>query len=118
MRLRAENGELDIVLSDWWEEFSTADDNLRNDMVDEVKLEQQQRAKPARPPRAPRVHKVPSGTVEAAAMPGAGAGPVSQPGAQPDTVEGDGSEALKKRRRRRRPSGRNAGDAPTQDPQG
>ena len=29
MRLRAENGELDEVLSDWWEEFSLADDNLR-----------------------------------------------------------------------------------------
>jgi poly(A) polymerase len=118
MRLRAENGELDIVLSDWWEEFSVADDNLRNDMVDEVKLEQQQRAKPARPPRAPRVHQVPSGSVEAASLPIPGGEPVSQPGARPETVEGDGSEAPKKRRRRRRPSGRNAGDAPMQDPQG
>ena len=56
MRLRAENGELDEVLSDWWEEFSLADDNLRRDMVDEVRLEQQQRPKPA---RVPRVHKTP-----------------------------------------------------------
>jgi len=111
MRLRAENGELDIVLSDWWEEFSMADDNLRNDMVDAVKLEQQQRAKPARPPR---VHKVPSGTVEAASMSAAGGEPVSPLDAQ----SGEGSEAPKKRRRRRRPAGRGAGDAPMQDPQG
>jgi poly(A) polymerase len=54
MRLRAENGELDEVLSDWWEEFSLADDNLRRDMVDEVKLEQQQRQRPPRPPRLPK----------------------------------------------------------------
>jgi poly(A) polymerase len=119
MRLRAENGELDIVLSDWWEEFSMADDNLRNDMVDEVKLEQQQRARPARPARAPRVHTVPSGTVEGASLPSAGSGPVTQPDTQADAVPGDGSEAPKKRRRRRRPSGRSAGgDAPMQDPQG
>lgn len=118
MRLRAENGELDIVLSDWWEEFSVADDNLRNDMVDEVKLEQQQRAKPARPPRPPRVHKVPSGSVEAASLPTPGGEPVSQPGARPETVGGDGSQGTKKRRRRRRPSGGIAGDAPMQDPQG
>jgi poly(A) polymerase len=119
MRLRAENGELDIVLSDWWEEFSMADDNLRNDMVDEVKLEQQQRARPARPARAPRVHTVPSGTVEGASLPSAGSGPVTQPDTQADVVPGDGSEAPKKRRRRRRPSGRSAGgDAPMQDPQG
>jgi poly(A) polymerase len=117
MRLRAENGELDIVLSDWWEEFSMADDNLRNDMVDEVKLEQQQRAKPVRPPRVPRVHKVPSGTVEGAAMPAAAGEPGTQSDRQVDVMPGEASEAPKKRRRRRRPAGRNAGDAPMQDPQ-
>ncbi len=117
MRLRAENGELDIVLSDWWEEFSMADDNLRNDMVDEVKLEQQQRAKPARPPRMPRVHKVPTGTVEGAAMPAAASEPVNQADVQSDVMPGEGAEAPKKRRRRRRPAGRNVGDAPMQDPQ-
>ena len=118
MRLRAENGELDIVLSDWWEEFSMADDNLRNDMVEEVKLEQQQRAKPARPPRTPRVHQVPSGSVEAGSAPAAAGDMVRPPVAQPDAMTGEGQEAPKKRRRRRRPTGRNAGDAPMQDPQG
>ena len=120
MRLRAENGELDIVLSDWWEEFSLADDNLRNDMVDEVKLEQQQRSKTARPGRTPRVHTVPSGTVDAATQ---GQAPVARNDvasnlSEPlNLVPGDDS-APKKRRRRRRPSGRSAGEAPMQDPQG
>ena len=32
MRLRADAGEVEDVLADWWEEFSLADDNLRNDI--------------------------------------------------------------------------------------
>src|SRR5450756_930828 len=54
MRLRADVGEVDEILSDWWQEFSLADDNLRQDMVDEVRMEHQQR------PRPPRVHKAPA----------------------------------------------------------
>src|SRR5450830_149011 len=53
MRLRADAGEIDVVLSDWWQEFSMASDELRQDMVDQVREEQQQRA------RVPRVHKAP-----------------------------------------------------------
>ena len=115
MRLRAENGELEMVLSDWWEAFSMANDNLRNDMVDGVKLEQQQRA---RAPRAPRVHSVPSRVAnESAAQ---AAGKEAAPGRPPlpaDALSGDGAEAPKKRRRRRRPTGRDAGEAPAQSPQ-
>jgi len=106
MRLRAENGELDEVLSDWWQEFSVADDNLRNDMVEEVKQEQQKRAKTARPPR---VHKSPTqGAAEA--MGDQADGHASQslrPEAEP---LGEGAEAPKKRRRRRRNPNRNSND--------
>jgi len=54
MRLRAEAGEIDEVLADWWEEFSLADEDLRQDMVDQVREEQQsrprvRRARPATP---------------------------------------------------------------------
>ncbi|MEY4267745.1 MAG: hypothetical protein RIS90_2280, partial [Pseudomonadota bacterium] len=56
MRLRADVGEIDELLADWWQEFSLADDTLRQDMVDQVREEQQQR------PRAPRVHKLPRST--------------------------------------------------------
>ncbi len=108
MRLRADAGEVEDVLADWWEEFSLADDNLRNDMVDAVKMEQQQRAKPA---RAPRVHKAPA---RDAAQSVNDAGVMQDttkvvPAITADAMAGDGSVAPKKRRRRRRPSGA-AGD--------
>ncbi|OQW89500.1 MAG: poly(A) polymerase [Rhodoferax ferrireducens] len=105
MRLRAENGELDEVLSDWWEEFSLADDNLRQDMVDEVKLEQQQRPKPA---RVPRVHKVPArGAEEQADAAASAQDPAGSDAAHPAT---DAMDAPKKRRRRRRSPSRGAGE--------
>ena len=52
MRLRAENGEVEEVLADWWQDFGTADDNLRRDMVDQVREEQSQRQRAPRPARA------------------------------------------------------------------
>jgi poly(A) polymerase len=113
MRLRAENGELDEVLSDWWEEFSLADDNLRQDMVDEVKLEQQQRGRPQRAPRPARGPK-PAATTDAGSM---GSAPAQADHYPADAIQSDGTDAPKKRRRRRRPGGRSGGDAPAQDPQ-
>jgi poly(A) polymerase len=114
MRLRAENGEMDEVLSDWWEEFSLADDNLRQDMVDEVKLEQHQRGRPQRAPRPVRGPK-PEATTDAGT---AGAAPVQADLYPADAGQNDGTDAPKKRRRRRRPGGRSGGgDAPAQDPQ-
>ena len=47
MRLRADAGEIDELLADWWQEFSTADDTLRQDLVDQVRQEQQQRRRAA-----------------------------------------------------------------------
>ncbi|WP_296490660.1 polynucleotide adenylyltransferase PcnB [Rhodoferax sp.] len=113
MRLRAEIGELDVVLSDWWEAFSLANDDLRNDMVDEVKLEQQQRV---RPPRAPRVHSVPGRAANEAAPPStADQAAPDRSGLATDSVSGDGSDAPRKRRRRRRSPGRGTGDAAAPD---
>ena len=98
MRLRADAGEIDEVLADWWQEFSLADDNLRQDMVDQVREEQQQKQ------RSPRVHKksLPSAAPAQAAE-------VSPPadgelvGMTRDATFS--SEAPKKRRRRRRAAG-------------
>ncbi|MCF8209827.1 MAG: polynucleotide adenylyltransferase PcnB [Rhodoferax sp.] len=53
MRLRADVGEVDEVLADWWQEFSMANDGIRQDMVDLVREEQQKRKQPARVHRAP-----------------------------------------------------------------
>ncbi len=109
MRLRADAGEIDEVLADWWQEFSLADDNLRQDMVDQVREEQQQKQ------RSPRVHKKP--------LPGAApaqAAEISPPadgelvGMTRDATFS--SEAPKKKRRRRRRAaggpGEGGADAP------
>ena len=53
MRLRAEAGEVEELLADWWQEFSMADDNLRQDLVDQARQEQLSR------PRAPRMQRAP-----------------------------------------------------------
>jgi poly(A) polymerase len=108
MRLRADAGEVDEVLADWWQEFSLADDNLRQDMIDQVRAEQQARPKPARVHRAPapvreretRDAAAPSNAANASNAsnaPGAAARP------EGDAAADDG--APRKRRRRRRPSG-------------
>jgi poly(A) polymerase len=54
MRLRADAGEVEETLADWWQEFSMASDELRQDMVDQVRAEMQPK------PRAPRVHRAPA----------------------------------------------------------
>ena len=101
MRLRADVGEIDELLADWWQEFSTADDTLRQDLVDQVREEQQSRQRT----RAPRVHTSPAADKPATDRP--------EPPAQ-----ADGGEAAPKKRRRRRRSGgaKSGGDsAPTPD---
>jgi poly(A) polymerase len=102
MRLRADIGEVEEVLADWWQEFSMADDNLRQDLVDQVREEHQKRQ------RAPRVHRVPraDGTSEAAAAVS------TSDGAALHAPDGAGDAAPRKRRRRRRPGGGQAGGNP------
>lgn len=93
MRLRAESAEVDILLSDWWQEFSHADDNLRQDMVDQVREEQRQRGRPRRSPR-------PAAPVLQASKPVAqDADLVHKP---VDAGSGDADPMPRKRRRRRR----------------
>ncbi len=99
MRLRADAGEIDEVLADWWQEFSMADDNLRQDMVDQVREEMQQRPRAA---RAPRVHKEPVGA-QGDAPEAAPAGPT------------EALDAPRKRRRRRRGGAAREGNEPTPD---
>jgi poly(A) polymerase len=101
MRLRADAGEIDVVLADWWQEFSMADDNLRQDMVDQVREEQQQRQ---RAPRAPKAVQPGDSTAQAAP---------TEDGSTPEV-----SDAPKKRRRRRRSNGGqySSGAAPSTTP--
>ena len=118
MRLRAENGEVEEVLADWWQDFSMANDTLRRDMVDQVREEQGVRQRAPRPARAalqgdaaqpsiapsPIASSLPSslqtGTSDAAGAAGAAGatGPAGGLGSDPFAA----SDAPRKRRRRRR----------------
>ena len=51
MRLRAEVGEVDVVLADWWQEFSVASDAIRSDLIEQLRGEQQKGQRRARAPR-------------------------------------------------------------------
>jgi poly(A) polymerase len=92
LRLRADVQEIDERLADWWQEFSLADDSVREDLVQQARNEQQTQ------PRTPRVRRAPKAE---------GAAPAVQDdeGLPPGPLA-DGEAAQKKRRRRRRkPSG-------------
>ncbi|MBI2749468.1 MAG: polynucleotide adenylyltransferase PcnB [Burkholderiales bacterium] len=98
MRLRADIGEVDELLADWWQEFSMANDNLRQDLVDQVREEQ------AKQRRAPRVHRAPRAEAPTAAPVTAAQDAAADGGARPADAPADGAPA-RKRRRRRRPGG-------------
>ncbi len=109
MRLRADAGEVEDVLADWWQEFSVADDNLRQDMVDQVREEQQAR------PRQARVHRAPKAAEASQVLvPAAGMRVDVDARSGPGTGEA-GPDAPKKRRRRRRGGAASRDGAPTPD---
>ena len=105
MRLRADAGEVDEALADWWQQFSVADDAQRHDLIEQAREEQHKR------PRV-RVAKAP-GTEPAPRQESFTGGPEQTSNA----ATGESSEAPKKRRRRRprRPAGEGgAPDAPSE----
>ena len=95
MRLRADVGEIDEALANWWQEFQQANDALREDLIEQAREEQRQRQKAAQPKRAPKK----TGDAGAAS----GFGTPDTPSPLP-AVEGD-APAKKRRRRRRKPAG-------------
>ena len=95
MRLRAEVGEVDVVLADWWQEFSQASDELREDLVAQLRQEQHRGQRRVRPPRPP----APSAGELLPPAEGEAAEPVAE-GAEPAT-----DAPRKRRRRRRKPTG-------------
>jgi len=110
MRLRADIGEVDEALAEWWQEFSMASDDRRQDLLEQAREEQGR----------PRVRVVKAARpAPGAAGPG---GDVQAPGALPDgdhdgAQEGgqpEGGEAPRKRRRRRKPASARTAAAPEQ----
>ncbi|MEJ6023997.1 polynucleotide adenylyltransferase PcnB [Ramlibacter sp. PS4R-6] len=112
MRLRADVGEVDVVLADWWQEFSQASDSVREDLVAQLRDEQRggaRRVRTPRPPKPAQEQEARQGRRQAEPTPPA-----------EGTPSGDGQPAARKRRRRRRkPSGQggSAGGAPAPGPQ-
>lgn len=86
MRLRADVGEINEAIAEWWQEFSTADDVRRQDLLEQVRDEQQKR---------PR-QRVPAAARHAVDAPAESTGEFALP---PDGE----AAAPRKRRRRRKP---------------
>ncbi len=102
LRLRAQTGEIDSALSEWWEKFSTAYDDERHEMIEQVRLEQLQK------PQHPRVRvKRPETRADddVRFTPGASGSLAGQEHAETSAEQGELAPA-KKRRRRRKPVNR------------
>ncbi len=93
MRLRADVSEISEAIAEWWQEFSTADDPRRQDLMEQVRAEQQQKSRARVHTRAPEPEQ-PATAVDTA-----------------DAMDGDSAPgAPRKRRRRRKP--RSGADTP------
>ena len=118
LRLRAQTGEVDIALAEWWEKFSTAYDDERQAMIETIRLAQSQKPQQARV----RVKKTDSpqrdvrfsdSADSAESQPYSPSEPASGSVAdsQPPHSEFDQAPPAKKRRRRRKPAYHGAGGA-------
>lgn len=96
MRLRAQMGELDEGLADWWQTFSTASDDQRLDMLDAVR-EDMKKNKSSGGPRRVRS----TSAVQAAQG-------VGVPETGVSATEGDAPVRKRRRRPRRKPDARGA----------
>ncbi|MDP1741691.1 polynucleotide adenylyltransferase PcnB [Polaromonas sp.] len=98
LRLRAQTGEIDLELSEWWEKFSTAYDDERHEMIEQIRLAQSQK------PHQPR-------TRVKRAEPDVTRNPDAGEATAPASASGEGGDAApaKKRRRRRKPANREGG---------
>ncbi len=105
MRLRADIGEVDEAIAEWWQEFSTADDIRREDLIEQVRAEQRKAQSGS---RAPRVHTRSHRAAAPAPMDG---GDMAEGATTEQAAEGEGAlvpadgetGAPRKRRRRRKP---------------
>lgn len=105
LRLRAQTGEIEPELSEWWEKFSTAYDDERHEMIEQARLEQ---SKKPQPPRT-RVKRADGDAPRSddaghALAPSAESGEFGEPA------------PAKKRRRRRKPANREGGALPASPP--
>lgn len=102
MRLRADVGEVNEAIAEWWQEFSTADDLRRQDLMDQVRDEQHKKTKTRQ--------RVPARSQAEAPVERREASPTEE--ADTDLPpDGEAADAPRKRRRRRKPRSGGAGEA-------
>jgi poly(A) polymerase len=106
MRLRADVGEVDVTLADWWQEFSQASDAVREDLVAQLREEQLRQRRGTRTPRKP-----PAVGASAEAPPRQRASRPAEPVGEEAAAADGAADAPRKRRRRRRKPGAGAGAA-------
>ena len=113
LRLRAQTGEINLELAEWWEKFSTAYDDERHAMIEAVRLEQMQKPQQART----RVKRHDAAGTGSGAMSGTPEGyGAAVPSEAPDASTHEGEFApAKKRRRRRKPANRGDAGGPASD---
>jgi len=97
MRLRADIGEVGEAIAEWWQEFSTADDLRRQDLLEQVRDEQHKKTRQRVPQRA----AAPKADDAGNASPVARADDGASGAVPPDGEHADGPP--RKRRRRRKP---------------
>ncbi len=113
MRLRADIGEVDVSLADWWQEFSQASDAVREDLVEALREEQsrQRRSRAPRPkgtqPEGER-REEPAGEPRPRRERSARSEPAAT-GSPPAPGDGEAEAPRKRRRRRRKPAGQGGG---------
>jgi poly(A) polymerase len=113
MRLRADVGEVDVVLADWWQEFSQASDTVREDLVAALRDEQQKqqrKARTVRPKSADDASREEERQPALAAESGGDSRSAEGEGEGEHEGESAGSDAPRKRRRRRRKPGGQGGE--------
>ena len=98
MRLRAVAGEVDESLAEWWQEFSIATDEQREDMVAEVREEQRAKPKTAAKTRT----ATPKNAPKSADSPLDNLLERTEEEADDDSADPANTDPAKKRRRRRR----------------
>jgi poly(A) polymerase len=103
LALRAEAGELDPALADWWEDFALGDEEERRALLDQAREAQRQRgARSKAKPGGGRVHQVARGAISGEAD--SGAGEADEGEADDEAPAADaGTAPARKRRRRRKP---------------
>ena len=102
LRLRAQTGEIETELAEWWEKFSTAYDDERHAMIEAVRQEQLQK------PQHPRVRVKRQDGDAGNSSGNPSSGDTLPARADPSSELGDMAPA-RKRRRRRKPAGRDSG---------